>query len=65
MWIYAREIRDIYICLVDSITTHNIFNNKIYFAYLLVIEATFNTITSSENLIQCSGRENIYYHKGQ
>ena len=44
--IWKRNKR--YICLVDSITTHNVFNNDIYFSYLLVIEANFNTITNSE-----------------
>ena len=43
------KINKRYICLVDSITMHKVFNNKIYFAYLSVIETNFNyMITSSE-----------------
>ena len=64
MWIYERENKR-YICLIDSITTHNVFNNDIYISYLLVIEASFNIITSSKKMIQVSGRANIYYHKAQ
>ena len=62
MDIYKRNEEDI--CLADSATTHSIFNNEKYFAYLSIGEANVNTIMGSANLIEGSGRANIVLPQG-
>ena len=62
MDIYKRNEEDI--CLADSATTHSIFNNEKYFAYLSIGEANVNTIMGSANLIEDSERANIVLPQG-
>ena len=52
------------ICLADSATTHSIFNNEKYFAYISIGEANVNTITGSAKMIEGSGRANIILPQG-
>jgi len=51
------------LCLADSCTTHTILRNKKYFQYLISNKASVNTISSSSNLIEGSGRANIILPK--
>ena len=59
---YKRNEEDI--CLADSATTHSIFNNEKYFAYLSIGEANVSTIMGSAKLIEGSGRANIVLPQG-
>ena len=43
-------------CLLDSATTHMILREKKYFSHLVMKKAYVNTISSSTNLIEGSGR---------
>jgi hypothetical protein len=52
------------LCLADSCTTHTILGDKKYFQYLILNKVSVNTITSSSNLIEGSGRANIILPKG-
>jgi hypothetical protein len=52
------------LCLADSCTTHTILRDKKYFQYLRLNKASVNTISSSSNLIEDSGRANIILPKG-
>ena len=51
-------------CLADSATTHTILKDKNYFQILKLCKANVNTISSSSNLIECSGRAIIMLPKG-
>ena len=52
------------LCLADSATTHTILKNKKYFQNLTFIKAKVNTISSSSNIIEGSGRANFMLPKG-
>ena len=52
------------LCLVDSATTHTILKDKKYFQNLTLIKAKVNTISSSSNIIEGSGRANFMLPKG-
>ena len=51
-------------CLADSVTTHMILKDKKYFKILKLCKANVNTISSSSNLIEGSGRAIIMLPKG-
>ncbi|KAL4643694.1 hypothetical protein ACB092_02G110300 [Castanea dentata] len=51
-------------CLANSVTTHTIFKDKKYFQILKLCKANVNTISSSSNLIEGSGRGIIMLPKG-
>ena len=51
-------------CLVDSSTTHTILKDKKYFQSLILCKVNFNTISTSLNLIESSGRAIIMLPKG-
>ncbi|KAL4639000.1 hypothetical protein ACB092_03G186400 [Castanea dentata] len=51
-------------CLADSATTHTILKDKKYFQSLTLIKARVNTISSSSNIIEGSGRANIMLSNG-
>ena len=52
------------LCLVDSCITHTIIRDTKYFQYLILNEASVNTISGSSNLIEGYGRANIIVPKG-
>ena len=51
-------------CLADSATTHTILKDKKYFQSLILCKVNFNTISTSLNLIESSGRAIIMLPKG-
>jgi len=52
------------ICVVDSVTTHDIFKDEKYFSYLLRRKANVTTISSNLKLIEGSERATIFLPKG-
>ena len=51
-------------CLANKATTHMILKDKKYFKILKLCKANVNTISSSSNLIEDSGRAIIMLSKG-
>ncbi|XP_012842190.1 PREDICTED: uncharacterized protein LOC105962428 [Erythranthe guttata] len=51
-------------CLLDSATTHSIFNNKIYFSSVTLCKAQVKTIAGSAEIIDGSGNATIVLPNG-
>ena len=52
------------VCLIDCATTHTILRDKKYFLELTLIKANVSIISSTTNLVEGFGRENITLPNG-